>query len=800
MSLDACAPRLPAATPSPDGSLSGRAANGALEPMPPLEPGVAAALDDEDALADCTRWQTRADGSRRGVTVFAVRGIFCAACAGVIEGAVMTVAGVEHAEVNAASRRLQVVWDPQRARASVLVDAVRKAGYGVLPTQREDAHAELRRESRSALWRLFVASFCMMQVMMLTTPVYLAAPGEIAPDLLALLRWASWMLSLPVLLFSAGPFFVGALRALRQRRIGMDVPVALGIAITFIAGTGATFEPGGLFGREPYLDSMTMFVAFLLAGRWLELRSRTRSTEALDALLQRLPSSVERLQADGTAQTVPVARLHAGDRVRVAAGQAFPGDGAVLEGQTQVDEALLSGESRPVERGVGDAVVGGSLNLAAPVVVRLDRVGEGTRYQQIVDLVQRALTERPGLVRAADRLAGPFLWVVLALAATAVAAWSFIDPSRALWVGVSMLIVTCPCALSLAAPTALLSAAGALARRGVLVQRLDAFEALARTDVACFDKTGTLTQDRLVLADTSLDSRGDGVELRALAASLAAQSSHPLSVALVRALPKATRHWTELREAPGQGVEATDSQGRRWRLGAPAWVGVTVPVSARPAVACGPVGGGPREQIGFEFDEALRPEASDALHELRRQGLDVRLLSGDSPGSVLVVARSLGIASANAGKSPEDKLAALSAWQREGHRVLMVGDGLNDGPVLARADVSFALSHGSALAQQRSDFIVLGSRLGEVPAARALAVRTMRVMRQNFAWAALYNAACVPLALFGWLPAWAAGAGMALSSLVVVANAARLSRQHMTSRMRTSLADPERAAQSAGAG
>ena len=748
----------------------------ALEAPPPLAASVLAALDDEASLADCTRWVSHADGSREAASVFALQGQYCAACAGVIESALLAVAGVARAEVNAASSRLQVTWDPARVRASALVEAVQRAGYRALPTQREDAQAALRLEARSALWRLFVAGFCMMQVMMLTVPLYLAAPGEIAPDLVALLRWAAWVLSLPVILFSAGPFFGGAWRALRQRRIGMDVPVALGIAITFIAGTGATFEPTGVFGAEPYLDSMTMFVTFLLAGRWLEMRARQRSTEALDALLQRLPDSVQRRALDGSWQVVPVARLVVGDRVRVAAGQAFPGDGTLLAGQTQVDEALLSGESRPVERGIGDDVIGGSLNLGAPVEMQLAQVGEGTRYQAIVDLVQRALTERPALVRAADRLAGPFLWAVLALAALAAAAWSVIDPSRAVGVAVAVLIVTCPCALALAAPVALLSAAGALARRGVLVQRLDAFEALAQTDIACFDKTGTLTQDRLVLADEQHAPQADGPDLRARAASLAALSRHPLSVALAQALPVVQRDWSAIRELPGQGVEAVDSDGRAWRLGAPAWVGWAGAESARPAVACGRVAGGPLAQILFEFDEALRPDAAQAAHALRAMGLELRLLSGDAPASVQRIAGELGIEHAQGGATPHDKLAALTGWQAQGHRVLMVGDGLNDGPVLARADVSFALSHGSALAQQRSDFIVLGSRLGEVPATRALARRTMRVVRQNFAWALLYNAVCVPLAVAGWLPAWAAGLGMALSSLLVVLNALRLSQ------------------------
>ena len=749
---------------------------GRLARPEPLPPGVAAALDDEAALAGSTRWRVGADGAREGETLFAIEGIYCAACAGIIESALRVVPGVAQAEVNAASRRLQVRWDPQRIPLSALVEAVQRAGYRALPAQREDAHSALRKEARTALWRLFVAGFCMMQVMMLTLPVYVAAPGEIAPDLLALLRWATWMLTLPVMLFSAGPFFGGAWRALRQRRIGMDVPVAIGIAVTFIAGTGVTFDSGGRFGTEPYLDSLTMFVTFLLAGRWLELRARARSTEALDALLLRMPDSVERFDADGATRTVATARLRVGDRIRVAAGQAFPGDGTLLEGRTQVDEAMLSGESRPLERAPGDAVIGGSLNLGAPVVVALGALGDGTRYAQIVDLVSRALTERPAMVRATDRIAGPFLWTVLALAAAAVAVWSVIDPPRALWVGVAVLIVTCPCALSLAAPAALLSAAGALARRGVLVQRLDAFESLARSDVACFDKTGTLTEDRLVLADTRLPAAADGEGLKSRAASLAALSRHPLSVALAAALPAAQHAWREVRELPGQGIEAIDESGRRWRLGSPGWTGVASAPVGRPTVCLAPADAAGHEQACFEFDEALRDDAVEALASLRTQGMALRLLSGDASASVQALAAKVGIAEVRGDASPQDKLDALARWQRDGHGVLMVGDGLNDAPVLARADVSFALSHGSALAQQRSDFIVLGSRLAEIAATRARAVRTMRIVRKNLLWAAMYNAVCVPLALVGWLPAWAAGAGMAGSSLVVVLNALRAGR------------------------
>ncbi len=709
-------------------------------------------------------------------SVLALQGMYCAACAGVIEAALLAVPGVMRAEVNAASQRAGVAWLANRTDMATMTAAVDAAGYHATLAQHEAAHIVVEREARRALWRLFVAGFCMMQVMMLTAPIYLARPGDIEPDIEALLRWAAWVLSVPVLLFSCGPFFSGAWRAWRQRRIGMDVPVALGLVITFIAGTVVTFEPAGLLGHEAYLDSMTMFVTFLLAGRWLEARGRAACTRALDALLQRLPQQVERLLEGGTVETVAIASLKPGDRVRVAHGQAFPGDGSLDAGHTQVDEALLTGESRPVDKGRGDGVVGGTVNVGPPVVMRVACVGEGTRYQQIVDLVQRALTQRPAMLQSADRWAGPFVWCVLVLAMVAAAVWSQIDPARSIWVAVSVLIVTCPCALSLAAPAALLSAAAALARRGVLVQRLDALEALAWVDTACFDKTGTLTEDRLLLAQVHAPEGPDRVSLLAQAASLAALSHHPLSRALVRSLPAASQDaWSAVREVPGQGIEANDVQGRCWRLGAPAWVGATLR-SSRPSVAFALMDAPWHEPVSFEFDEDLRADGIQAVQRLRSQGLAVHMLSGDGVASVQAVAERLGITQVLSHATPEGKLATLSALQAGGHRVLMVGDGANDGPVLARADVSFALSHGSALAQQRADFIVLGSRLAEVPATRELALRTMAVVRQNILWAAAYNAACVPLALSGHLPPWAAGAGMALSSLLVVLNALRLSR------------------------
>lgn len=736
------------------------------------------ALDDPLNQAAFTTFAQAQGGAREATSQFRVSGMYCAACAGLIEDALQGVDGVIEARVHSATALALVRWDPQRTRASALVEAVRRAGYGAVPDAAASARAQREAEQRKALWRLFVAGFCMMQVMMYATPAYVSEPGDITPDMLRLLQWASWVLSLPVLLFSAGPFFSGAWNSLKHRRLGMDVPVSLGIVVTFIASSGATFEPGGIFGHEVYFDSLTMFVFFLLGGRWLEARARHKVALSLEAGAARLPDSVERLREDGGTETVAIGRLAAGDRVRVKAGQAFPADGVLLEGRSLADEALLTGESEPVAKQPGDEVVAGSLNLRAPVLMQVLRLGEDTRQAGIVALMRSALTQRPRLVQQAERVAGPFLWTVLALAAGAAAVWSVIDPSRAIWVAVSVLIVTCPCALSLAAPSALLAATGGLARRGVLLQRIEALEGLAAVDTVVFDKTGTLTLDRLELAETRVLAQGaDASRLLARAASLASLSSHPASRALVEGAAGAVSdaQWRDVEEHPGQGLEAHDGDGQRWRLGRREWVDARLTVEQAPdgALCFGSAQGA---AAVFVLRETLRGDAEAALAQLREQGLRLAMLSGDAPARAAALAQRLGIGDVRGGATPADKLAAVAAWQAEGRRVAMVGDGLNDAPVLARADVSFAFAHGSAVARSGADVVLLGDRLADVALARTQSLRTLRVIRQNLGWAALYNAACVPLALVGWLPPWAAGIGMASSSLLVVLNALRVSR------------------------
>ncbi len=722
-----------------------------------------------------------------------IEGMHCAACSMTVEEALLRVPGVVSAEVSAASQRARVVWTAAQVLPSVWMGAVGAAGYGAVPANDAFSSERRRHERRQALWRMSVAGFCMMQVMMYAWPAYVARPGDLSAEMEQLLRWASWVLTLPVILFSCGPFFSNALRDLTQRRVSMDLPVALGMGMTFVVSTIGTFNPQGLFGREVYFDSLTMFVFFLLTGRWLELRLRDRTAGALEALMNRLPDSVQRRLGDGGFERVAVRRLQAQDVIRVLPGEAFPADGVLLEGQTLVDEALLTGESRPLARARGESVIAGSHNLGAPVLVRIERVGAQTRFAQIVALMESASVDKPHTALMADRVAKPFLIMVLLAAAVAAAyGWSH-DPAHAVMVAVAVLVVTCPCALSLATPTAMLATAGALARTGILVRRLQAIETLASIDMVVFDKTGTLTRDTMGVA--SVQSRADcaAEQALALAAALAQHSLHPVSKALSVAwkkscaanaeegAPTAPGRVTDVQEIMGQGVSArvhaqfsalAPTQASAVRLGSAAFCGV----AASPAQGMQVFLSDERGWLAtFDLHEQVRDDAQQCVRELLADGIEVRLLSGDLPAAVQRVAKLTGIALAQGGCAPQDKLAYLRQAQQQGHRVAMVGDGLNDGPVLAGAHVSFAVGLGVPLALAQADFVILGGHLMGVAQTLRQSRRTLRVVRQNLWWAAAYNALCVPMAIAGWLPAWVAGLGMAASSLLVVLNALRLS-------------------------
>ncbi|MES2952574.1 MAG: cation-translocating P-type ATPase [Pseudomonadota bacterium] len=717
-----------------------------------------------------------------------IEGMHCAACSLAVEDVLCQVPGVLSAQVGAASHRAQVVWSAAHVLPSVWMQAVQSIGYRAVPANDAFASARRKLETRMALWRWLVAGLCMMQVMMYAYPAYIAQPGDLTAEMEQLLRWASWVLTLPVMLFSCGPFFRSALRDMAQARVGMDLPITLGIVITFVVSTAGTFEPTGAFGGEVYFDSLTMFVFFLLTGHWLELRLRDRTAGALEALMNRLPDSVERLQPDGPFVRVAVRRVRVGDVLRVHAGETFLVDGVLTDGETLVDEALLTGESRPLTRKAGAHVLSGSHNLTGTVQLRVERVGAATRFAQIVALMESASATKPSGAVLADRIAKPFLVGVLLAAAGACAWWWGRDPGHALMVAVAVLVVTCPCALSLATPAAMLAAAGNLARGGVLVRRLQGLEELARVDTLVFDKTGTLTRDAMVLHAVQTRTGISADQALAMAAALAQHSLHTVSRAVVAAsaLRPNNPDWVcgAVTEWAGEGIAGLatyspapgadpDVAALALRLGSAHFCGVPQPTASGPQVyLCDSQGW----LATFDLGEDLRPDAIAAVSALADLGVAVHMLSGDGVESATCVAAQAGIDRVRGACTPDDKLHYLRSLQAQGHRVAMVGDGLNDGPVLAGAHVSFAFGQAVPLAQAKADFVILGAQLMHVVQALQLARRTIAIVRQNLWWALLYNAACVPLAVVGLLPAWLAGLGMACSSLFVVLNALRLAR------------------------
>jgi Cu2+-exporting ATPase len=744
------------------------------------DPGELAAYDDPAFQASFVA--TDASGCREAALL--LEGIRCAACVWLNEQVIARLPGVAGVSINYATRRAQVRWDPERLRLGEILAAVARVGYRAFPYDRLRVDAIRQRERRTALWRLFVAGFGMMQVMMYAVPVYVAGPeGGMPLDVEALMRWASLALTIPVVAYSAQPFFVGAWRDLEARSAGMDVPVALGIAVAFAASAWATVRGGG----EVYFDSVAMFVFLLLAGRFLELEARHRAGAALEHLGRVVPAQAERLRAfPGSLETdcVAVSTLRCGDYVLIRSGERVPADGTVTQGEGALDESLLSGESRPVAKRPGSAVTGGAIVATGPLVVRIERVGADTVLSAIVRLVDRALTERHRLVEVADRYARWFVLAILLLAAAAGAVWAAVAPERALWVAVSILVVTCPCALSLATPVALTVATGELARRGVIVTRGHSMEALARASDVVFDKTGTLTHGALRLAGARALGGLPLERCHALVRALEGPSEHPIARALMReteALPSAPGQAASVRTHPGRGIEG-EVEAVCSRIGTAAFCGELAGVPLQQGAAPSPastvvyLAAADAWLARFELADTLKPGAAELVRSLEARGKRVHLLSGDAEGPVRTIAAALGIAWTCAAADPAAKQAYVAALQRSGAIVAMVGDGINDAPVLAQADVSVALGTGADLAQAQADAVLLSGDPALLAETFELARAALRVIRQNLAWAAAYNLVAVPAAAAGLVTPWMAGIGMSGSSLAVVLNALRLRR------------------------
>ena len=754
--------------------------------MPRLDPDQFKAYDQPDELA---RVATEVPGNLASSLEvrLQVPAIHCAACTTLIEQALGAL--TESVRAFATTQQVQIRWNPSKTRLSALLQRLDEIGYPAIPQSREAASVTRTHEQRQALWRLFVAFFCMMQVMMYALPRYVASIGELMPDQLQLLRWAEWMLTVPVVFFSAAPLFSAALSSLALRRVTMDVPVVLGISIAFAASTIATFSGEG----DVWNDSVTMFVTFLLAGRWLEARLRARTAAGLDRLLTRLPEMVDRVRSgftefvESNLERVPAGRLQSGDRIRIAAGQTFPADAVVVAGQSHADESLLTGESNPIPKHPGDAVIAGSQNLDGLLWLKVERTGRATRFGQIADLVQKAADEKPPAAVMADRWAQGFLVAILIAAALSGSIWWWIEPDRALSVVVAVLIVTCPCAISLAMPAVTLAATSKLAESGILLRSPSVLETLAKIDLFAFDKTGTLSTGKLAIEAIELaeaTSRFTELECLAIAGAVAQGSLHPIARAIASASASASVSAsrgelpvaTQVSEKAGSGLTAEvlfRGECLRVMLGRESLV--------RSATM---LRDGPQTFLAidhqfiarFEFREDLRTDAAETLTALAAAGIRTAVLSGDLAPAVARLTKHLKIDETLAEATPESKYAWVQKMQAQNQLVAVVGDGINDTPMLALANVSIAVGSAAPVAQLGSDVILLSDQLSDLIILRQIATQAVRIIRQNLFWAGAYNAVCVPLALVGAMPPAVAGLGMAGSSLLVILNALRLVR------------------------
>lgn len=720
-------------------------------------------------------------------TSLILEGITCAACVWLNERHLGELPGVLAVQINYATHRAWVRWDDSRVHLSDILQAIARIGYRAHPYDPHRQQEVLARERSRQLRRLGVTGALGMQVMTLALALYFGNWWGMEDRYRVFFHWISLALTLPIVLYSARPFFESAWRDLRRIRAGMDVPVSLGILGAFSASTWATVSGQGAV----YFDSVVMFTFFLLGARYFELASRIRANDATERLVDLTPATATRMSRDGQAreEMISVTDLRIGDIVVVRPGESIPADGRIRQGRSSVDESLLSGESRPLAKKEGDPVVGGSVNVESPLQICVEKVGQDSTLSHILRLLERAQADKPPAIRLADRVAAWFVVSVLGLAVAVAIYWIQQEPSHWLAITIAVLVVTCPCALSLATPTALTAATGTLTRFGILAARGRALEGLAQARHVVFDKTGTLTHGKLRLLKTHTFGDVTGQEeALAIAAALERHSEHPAGQALAATAPSSRLKAGPVRNHPGRGLSGT-VDGRTYVIGNPEFVRAQCGVS----VSTGLLSSGTERGntvvwlarrnsllAAFELGDEIREDAQDLVKALTQRGITVWLLSGDRSTTARLVGARVGIEPERieGGLTPRSKLERVQALQEQGDVVAMVGDGLNDAPVLGGAGVSIAMGSGADISLVNADLVVLGNRLSSLSQAFELAYRTRWVIRENLTWAASYNAFALPAAALGFVQPWMAAVGMSASSLVVVANALRLARTH----------------------
>ncbi|RLT93447.1 heavy metal translocating P-type ATPase [Ketobacter sp.] len=700
-----------------------------------------------------------------------ISGITCAACVWLLEKHLRDQAGIAQCHINMSSNLALVSWDPEQTSLSTIIKAIAHVGYKAEPYTPVQQEAIIKRENKQALLRIGVAGLGAMQVMTYAVSLYMGAFEGIEPAHQQFLRWVSALVTTPVFFYAGLPFLQGAMRSLRNRHLSMDVPVAIALTFAYFSSVWATISNG----PEVYFDSVCMFVFFLLVGRYLELRARHRSQSTSIRLSHSQLQTARKLDHEDSPLLVPADKLVPGDRVLVKAGEIIPGDGHILQGTGSVNESMLTGEQLPISKQVGDPVTGGTLNVEQPITVEISTLPGESTLSTLKRLLQRAEAEKPATFVLADRIASKFVLAVLITSICVYTYWWFHAPEDAFWIMLSVLVVTCPCALSLATPTAITAATARLSQMGFLATRAHTIEGLRHITDVVFDKTGTLTLGEFQLAETVPMPGEHSDTLLALAAALEQISEHPIARAFhgFKAHPDVKGRQI----AANQGVEGQLAE-RTLRIGKPAYA-TPAGVTATPPAPCGQwiaLADQVRILGWFRVEDQLRADADTLVQHLQASGKRCHVLSGDSSGHAEEVASLLGVDAVVGNATPQDKLIYIRTLQDNGAKVLMLGDGLNDAPVLAGADVSIAVAGASDLAQVAADGILLSQSLQPLQGILQLVEKTYGIIRQNLAWALLYNLIALPMAAAGFIPPWASALGMSASSLLVVLNALRLNR------------------------
>nr|WP_284709269.1 heavy metal translocating P-type ATPase [Marinobacter sediminum] len=700
-----------------------------------------------------------------------IGGITCAACIWLLENHMKKQPGVLTFSVNHTTQRARLIWAQDKVRLSDLLIAIHELGYTARPYQPDEVEQALKAEHRSMLIRLTLAGIGSFQSMMLAFPLYFDMVNDISPEFVVFFRWFSLLIATPVVFYSARPFFRNARRDITSRQLTMDVPVAIAIGLAYLASTWVTV----FGGEEVYFESVCMFTFFLLLGRYVEVQARYRAGLTGNALAGFHPTVAARVEGSQT-DIVPAHQIRPGDIVRIRPGETLPIDGEIIRGQSTLNEAALTGEYLPETRSPGDIVHAGSINGENPLDVRVNKAGAQTRLSGILRVLDRVQAEKPPVARMADRIAGKFVGRVLILAPIVWVGWWLAGANNAFDITLSVLVVTCPCALSLATPTAITSATVKLRRLGFLPTRGHTLESMNTIDTIIFDKTGTLTKGELSLIGQQTFGSLDESACLKLAAGLEKHSEHPVA-RVFHSRPSAAIEQVE--NFLGGGLSGM-LDGQIFYIGHKEFIQDRIQAPAPDSMSHQGMEiwlASDQEWLAsFRLDDEPREDAASAIKALREAGIRTILLSGDRSGHVAEVARTLGIEEAIGQASPEQKLEVLEKLRNEGRSIMMVGDGLNDLPSMAGAGISVAMGTAADLTQLKADAVLLNGQLMQLVEALKTSRQTRKVIRQNLVWALVYNVCALPLAAAGMVPPWLAAIGMSLSSLVVVLNALRLGR------------------------